>query len=118
MPLGANTVGMMPVMTNNREYRERLDSLVTDVDELLGYISIIKTPEVDAVRQKLEQSLHRARRELCPPKPFSDVSDARGEETGTRLGGASAVAVALGALLGVLVLAGRYHNRRWSSFLR
>jgi ElaB/YqjD/DUF883 family membrane-anchored ribosome-binding protein len=38
--------------------------LLADIDELLSFIAILKTPEVDAVRPRLEASLGRARRDL------------------------------------------------------
>ena len=43
---------------------EALAILIGDVDELLSYIAILKTPEVDAVRDALEVSLLEARRSL------------------------------------------------------
>jgi ElaB/YqjD/DUF883 family membrane-anchored ribosome-binding protein len=39
-------------------------TLLRDVDELLQYIAIVKTPEVDAVRASIERSLALARYEL------------------------------------------------------
>jgi ElaB/YqjD/DUF883 family membrane-anchored ribosome-binding protein len=41
-----------------------VQALLNDVDEFLSYIAIVKTPEVDAIRDRLERSLSGAKFEL------------------------------------------------------
>jgi ElaB/YqjD/DUF883 family membrane-anchored ribosome-binding protein len=41
-----------------------VQALLSDVDEFLGYIAIVKTPDVDAVREVLDRSLRHAKYEL------------------------------------------------------
>jgi ElaB/YqjD/DUF883 family membrane-anchored ribosome-binding protein len=43
---------------------QSLGTLLRDVDEFLNYIAIVKTPEVDEVRENLERSLRMAKHEL------------------------------------------------------
>jgi ElaB/YqjD/DUF883 family membrane-anchored ribosome-binding protein len=47
-----------------QNHDDAVRTLIRDVDEFLGYIAIVKTPEVDQVREGLELSLAMARREL------------------------------------------------------
>ena len=51
-------------------------TLLGDVDELLKYIAIVRTPEVDAIRMNLERSLITAKQVLlnAVPRPLNKTS--------------------------------------------
>ena len=48
----------------SRSADQSAGTLLRDVDELLNYIAIVKTPEVDAVRASIDRSLRMAKHEL------------------------------------------------------
>jgi ElaB/YqjD/DUF883 family membrane-anchored ribosome-binding protein len=54
----------MPNVNVDRWRIDTMQALMSDVDEFLRYIAIVKTPEMDDVRDRLEQSLGAARRHL------------------------------------------------------
>jgi ElaB/YqjD/DUF883 family membrane-anchored ribosome-binding protein len=87
------------------EHMQSVETLVSDVEELLSYIAIVKTPEVDAVRDSLERSLREAKRELLTalPRPGPDSPPARRPIKLLTVHPWAAVAAAafLGAVIGV-----------------
>jgi ElaB/YqjD/DUF883 family membrane-anchored ribosome-binding protein len=83
-----------------------LDELLSDVDEFLSYIAIVKTPEVDAVRDRLEQSLSSAKDELLAAVERSRLRSPRPRPTGfVRVHPWTAIAAAavLGAVIGTMI---------------
>lgn len=78
---------------------QSLRTLLSDVDEFLKYIAIVKTPEVDVVREYLERSLGMAKHELL--NALARVrKKASGRGAARSLGRNPWVAVAAAALLG------------------
>ena len=94
------------VWTTGDTVRELLD----DVNELLGYIAILKTPEVDAVRDGLEQSLRAARRKLLATEMYLTASGdaaARPGASGRVPWRAVAIAATVSGLTGFLLISAR-----------
>jgi len=60
-PIGAHESIGAPT---SRTTDQSAGTLLRDIDELLKYIAIVKTPEVDVVRENIERSLGMAKREL------------------------------------------------------
>ncbi len=77
-----------------------VQALVSDVDELLSYISIVKTPEVDAVRDQIERSLGAARRTLINTRAGEPR---HGGQTDRRVAKRLWVAITAASLLGALI---------------
>ena len=78
---------------------QSLQTLLSDVDEFLKYIAIVKTPEVDAVRESLERSLRMANHELLNAAALVRKK-ASGRVAARAPGGNPWAAVAAAALLG------------------
>ena len=91
-------------------------TLLRDVDELLNYIAIVKTPEVDAVRASIDRSLRRAKHELLKAVASVHQQASRGVSARSLRGkpwAAIAVAALLGAWFGTVLLTGqRRHSVR------
>jgi ElaB/YqjD/DUF883 family membrane-anchored ribosome-binding protein len=97
-----------------------VQALLNDVDEFLSYIAIVKTPEVDAIRDRLERSLSGAKIEL-----LTAVNRSRSNSPGFRTANgrhatkfislhpwiAIAAAAVLGALTGTLAGASPHKAR-------
>lgn len=92
-----------------------VQALISDVDEFLSYIAIVKTPEVDAIRDRLQVALRTAKQELLAatrskPKKFKKFGELREPRALRDMTGMSlvrrhawiaiGVAAALGALVG------------------
>ncbi|MDB6083507.1 MAG: hypothetical protein JWN43_1388 [Gammaproteobacteria bacterium] len=79
-------------------------ALLSDVDEFLSYIAIVKTPEVDAIRDRLERSLRAAKDELLAAvaRPRPHASEPPTQFVRAHPWIAAAAASLLGALIGVL----------------
>ena len=90
---------------------QSFQALVNDVDEFLDYIAIVKTPEVDAVREQLERSLGAARQDLIGAARRASGLRVGPTERPVRrnLWAAIAAASLLGALIGAA--AGRRRQR-------
>lgn len=91
-----------------------LNALLSDVDEFLSYIAIVKTPEVDAVRDRLEQSLSSAKRELLAAVERSGSRSSRPRRTGfvaVHPWMAIGAAAVLGALIGTMTGMNRHRAR-------
>jgi ElaB/YqjD/DUF883 family membrane-anchored ribosome-binding protein len=78
---------------------QSLRTLLSDVDEFLKYIAIVKTPEVDAVRENLERSLAMAKHELLNAAALVRKK-ASGRVAARSPGGNPWAAVVAAALLG------------------
>ena len=106
----------------SRSADQSAGTLLRDVDELLNYIAIVKTPEVDAVRASIDRSLRMAKHELL--KALGSVHQvasvhqkaSRGVSTGAPRGkpwAATVAAALLGAWFGTVLLTGqRRHSVR------
>jgi len=80
----------------SRERGDTVHALLCDVDEFLGYIAVVKTPDMDAVRGKLVRSLRGARHQLiaaAQPQAAPSIQ-------GWRI---VIAAVALGGLVGAII---------------
>jgi ElaB/YqjD/DUF883 family membrane-anchored ribosome-binding protein len=82
-------------------------TLLRDVDEFLNYIAIVKTPEVDAVRESIDRSLRLAKRELLRAVASVHQRASRGVSARSlheKRWAAIAAAVLLGAWFGTVLL--------------
>jgi ElaB/YqjD/DUF883 family membrane-anchored ribosome-binding protein len=97
-----------------------VQALLNDVDEFLSYIAIVKTPDVDAIRDRLERSLSSAKLELLTAVKrsrsnspgFYRASGLRARKfISTHPGIAIAAAAVLGAVIGTVAGASRHRAR-------
>jgi ElaB/YqjD/DUF883 family membrane-anchored ribosome-binding protein len=85
-----------------------VQALLNDVDEFLSYIAIVKTPEVDAIRDRLERSLSSAKIELLTAVQRSRSNSpgfypAKGLHTAKLISIHPWIAIAAAAVLGAVI---------------
>ena len=77
--------------------------LLADINELLSFIAILKTPEMDAVRPRLEASLGRARRDLIGDGGVQAAAASIREHPRTAIALGTAAGAVAGTLLAGLI---------------